>query len=233
MVKQMMIANPGINSTLDLIDDFKTVKIGGVWEKEARNSKDRHYYGLAMSVKINLDRMDNDKSIPLKERREAKALLCALSRLDRTKVPLSLLTGHEMKSLLTGYEMKDLATFAPEYTDTLSSAVAEGSNEMAFHNLLDVPTSDKVEQVNDMMEILQNHNPPALSLNPPPNFSLSLSFGHLKKNCHLTSLPNCFLPTSLPNFPLLFRVPTYVLLLPCPAFFLFIPLFSSLDGRRR
>jgi hypothetical protein len=52
-------------------------------------------------------------------------------------------------------------------TDTLSSVVAEGSNEMAFHNLLDVPTSDKVEQVNDMMEILQNHNPPALSLNPP------------------------------------------------------------------
>ena len=118
-------------------------------------------------------------------------------------------------------------------TDTLSSVVAEGSNEMAFHNLLDVPTSDKVEQVNDMMEILQNHNPPALSLNLPPNFSLSLSFGHLKKNCHLTSLPNCFLPTSLPNFPLLFRVPTYVLLLPCPAFFLFIPLLSSLDGRRR
>jgi hypothetical protein len=53
-----------------------------------------------MSVKINLDRMDNDESIPLKERREAKALLCALSRLDRTKVPLSLLTGHKVEDLV-------------------------------------------------------------------------------------------------------------------------------------
>lgn len=100
IVKELMITNPSINSTLDLIQDFKTVKLGEVWENAARNSKDRHYYGLAMSVKINLDRMDNDESIPLKERREAKALLCALSRLDRTKVPLSLLTGHKTEDLV-------------------------------------------------------------------------------------------------------------------------------------
>ena len=100
IVKELMITNPSINSTLDLIQDFKTVKLGEVWENAARNSRDRHYYGLAMSVKINLDRMDNDESIPLKERREAKALLCALSRLDRTKVPMSLLTGHKMEDLV-------------------------------------------------------------------------------------------------------------------------------------
>jgi hypothetical protein len=100
IVKEIMITNPGINNTLDLIDDFKTVKLGEVWENAARNSNDRHYYGLAMSVKINLDRMDNDESIPLEQRREAKALLCAMSRLDRTKVPLSLLTGHEMEDLV-------------------------------------------------------------------------------------------------------------------------------------
>jgi hypothetical protein len=99
-VKEMMIANPGINSTLDVIEGFKTMKLGEVWENTARNSKDRHYYGLAMSVKITMDRMDSDESIPPKERREAMALLCALSHLDRTKVPLSLLTGHEIKNLV-------------------------------------------------------------------------------------------------------------------------------------
>ena len=100
IVKELMITNPSINSTLDLIQDFKTVKLGEVWENTARNSKDRHYYGLAMSVKITMDRMDSDESIPPKERREAMALLCALSHLDRTKVPLSLLTGHEIKNLV-------------------------------------------------------------------------------------------------------------------------------------
>jgi hypothetical protein len=52
-----------------------------------------------MSVQITLDRMDNDEGIPLKERQEAKALLLALSWLDRTKVPLALLTGHDIENL--------------------------------------------------------------------------------------------------------------------------------------
>jgi hypothetical protein len=101
MVAQLIRSEPGITSTLDLIAMFKNVELNEVWVKKARDKiKDRHYFGLAASVQIALNRMDSNEEFTVTERREAKALLCALSRLDRTKVPMSLLTGHEMKDLV-------------------------------------------------------------------------------------------------------------------------------------
>jgi hypothetical protein len=101
MIGEMARSDTSINSTLDLINAFKEVQLDEVWVKAARNNMtDKHYFGLVMSVQITLNRMDSNEDIPLRERREAKALLCALSRLDRAKVPLSLLTGHEMKDLV-------------------------------------------------------------------------------------------------------------------------------------
>jgi hypothetical protein len=73
----------------------------------------KHLFGLAVSVQITLDRMDSNEDYTLEERQEAKALLCALSRLDRAKVPLSLLTGHEMKDLtVDASEASGLSVFS-------------------------------------------------------------------------------------------------------------------------
>jgi hypothetical protein len=101
MVGQMARSDPSINSTLDLISVFNKGKLNEAWVNTARNNMtDRHYFGLAMSIQITLERMESNANLTLKERREAKALLCALSRLDRTKVPTSLLTGHELEDLV-------------------------------------------------------------------------------------------------------------------------------------
>ena len=101
MVGQMARSDPSINSTLDLISVFNKGKLNDAWVNTARNNMtDRHYFGLAMSVQITLERMESNEHFTLKERREAKALLCALSRLDRTKVPLSLLMGHKVEDFV-------------------------------------------------------------------------------------------------------------------------------------
>jgi hypothetical protein len=95
MVGQMARSDPSINSTLDLISVFNKGKLNEAWVNTARNNMtERHYFGLAMSIHITLERMDSNEHFTLNERREAKVLLCALSRLDRTKAPMSLLTGH-------------------------------------------------------------------------------------------------------------------------------------------
>jgi hypothetical protein len=101
MVAQLIRSEPGITSTLDLIAMFKNIELNEVWVKKARDKiKDRHYFGLAASVQIALNRMNSNEDFTVTERREAKALLCALSWLDRTKVPMSLLTGHKMEDLV-------------------------------------------------------------------------------------------------------------------------------------
>ena len=101
MVGQMARSDSSINSTLDLISVFEKGGLNEVWVKTARNNMtDRHYFGLSMSIQITLERMDSNEDFSLNARREAKALLCALSRLDRIKVPASLLTGHEIKDLV-------------------------------------------------------------------------------------------------------------------------------------
>ena len=101
MVGQMARSDPSINSTLDLISVFNKGKLNEAWVNTARNNMtDRHYFGLAMSIQITLERMESNEHFTLKERREAKELLCAVSRLDRTKVPLSLLTGNKLEGFV-------------------------------------------------------------------------------------------------------------------------------------
>jgi hypothetical protein len=90
-------------------------------------------------VQIALNRMDSNEDFTVTERREAKALLCALSRLDRTKVPMSLLTGHKVEDLinrecpegkftLQGFACKQLTSPAPIRAFPLnSSAIAAKS----------------------------------------------------------------------------------------------------------
>jgi tetratricopeptide (TPR) repeat protein len=101
MIAQLIRSDPKITSTLDLIEIFKRITMQDAWVKARNRLNDTHLFGLTVSVQITLDRMDNNEDYTLQDRWEAKALLCALSRLDRTKVPLSLLIGHEMKNLVS------------------------------------------------------------------------------------------------------------------------------------
>jgi hypothetical protein len=100
MVGQMIRSDATITSTLDLIKMFRNVQLDKVWTEKARNRQtDKHYFGLAMSVKITLDRLDTNAEFSADERRCAKTLLVAMSMLDRTKTPLSLLQNHDAVKL--------------------------------------------------------------------------------------------------------------------------------------
>jgi hypothetical protein len=96
MVGQMIRSDATITSTLELIQVFKNVQLDQVWATKARNNQtDKHYFGLATSVKITLDRMESNTDFSSKECRDAKSLLVAMSMLDRTKTPLALLQSHD------------------------------------------------------------------------------------------------------------------------------------------
>jgi hypothetical protein len=101
MVGQMIRSDTNIKTTLDLIGLFKKVQLGTAWETKARNNMtDKHYFGLARSVQITLNRMESDENFTLGKRREAKALLYALSRLDGTKTPVDLLMQNKTDDLI-------------------------------------------------------------------------------------------------------------------------------------
>jgi hypothetical protein len=102
MVSQLIRSDPSITSTLDVLDMFEKITMQEAWKQMRNRMNDTHLFGLAISVQITVDRMDRNDKIPLQERREAKALLHVLSWLDRTQVPLTLLTGHKMKDLADG-----------------------------------------------------------------------------------------------------------------------------------
>ena len=101
MVAHIARSDESIKNASDLINIFEEETVGSMWEKNF-NKNDKHVFGLKKSVQITLNRMDSNEDISFKERREARALLCALSRLDRTKVPTSLLIGHQAKEFPEG-----------------------------------------------------------------------------------------------------------------------------------
>eukprot|EP00037_Helgoeca_nana_P028593 m.336954 g.336954 ORF g.336954 m.336954 type:complete len:1349 (+) comp27789_c0_seq9:223-4269(+) len=72
----------------------------GTIDADGRNPMlDRHYYGLYLSVKITLSRLQGAGGVPEADRGAAVALLVVLSLLDRAFTPASLLTGHDAAAL--------------------------------------------------------------------------------------------------------------------------------------
>jgi hypothetical protein len=146
MVSQLIRSDPKINSTLDLIEMFKNITMQEAWKQARNRMNDTHLFGLATSVQTMLDRMDSNEDYTLEERREAKALLCALSRLDRTKVPLSLLTGHEMENLVEASEASGLSVF------TNVSALTRARSLLCKVGLLHSPSSEHVGVMHQLVQ---------------------------------------------------------------------------------
>jgi hypothetical protein len=64
---------------------------------------DKHYYGLALSVRITLDRLRGAEGVFEADREGALALLAMLTLLDRAQTPVSLLSGHTSANMLVTY----------------------------------------------------------------------------------------------------------------------------------
>jgi hypothetical protein len=96
----MMRTDPNIRGTQRLMELFKQdVRVADL-DFDGRNPMtDRHLFGLVRSVVITLDRLESNATFSENERREAKALLVAMSLLDRTKTPFGLLLGHDLDLL--------------------------------------------------------------------------------------------------------------------------------------
>lgn len=86
---------------LDLIALFRqTADLAEVDRAGANPMLDRHYYGLSLSLRITMERLEGADDVPEEDRECALALLSMLSLLDRAQTPLSLLSGHDEDDVL-------------------------------------------------------------------------------------------------------------------------------------
>jgi tetratricopeptide (TPR) repeat protein len=81
-----------VECVADLIARFKCMADMAEMDRDWRDDRDKHYYGLYLSVKMNLAHL---QSAPEADREAALTLLAMMSLLDREKTPVSLLSGHD------------------------------------------------------------------------------------------------------------------------------------------
>jgi tetratricopeptide (TPR) repeat protein len=97
----MIRADPRVGSVLDLIALFKrTADLAEVDRAGHNPMLDKHYYGLYLSVKINLDRLRCAEGVADVDRDGAVTLLAMMSLLDRAQTPVSLLSGHNVVNVV-------------------------------------------------------------------------------------------------------------------------------------
>jgi tetratricopeptide (TPR) repeat protein len=96
----MLRVDQRVDSVFGLIALFKRTGDLSEVDRAGRNPMlDKHYYGLALSVRISLDRMRGDDEVPEADREGARALLAMMSLLDRETTPTSLFLGHEIHAV--------------------------------------------------------------------------------------------------------------------------------------
>eukprot|EP00036_Acanthoecidae_sp_10tr_P021075 CAMPEP_0206329808 /NCGR_PEP_ID=MMETSP0106_2-20121207/23384_1 /ASSEMBLY_ACC=CAM_ASM_000206 /TAXON_ID=81532 /ORGANISM="Acanthoeca-like sp., Strain 10tr" /LENGTH=1429 /DNA_ID=CAMNT_0053762527 /DNA_START=453 /DNA_END=4741 /DNA_ORIENTATION=- len=95
----MLRADRGLRGVLDLIELYGQLELAEV-DKHGRNpQQDKHYFGLQLSIRINLDRLMTAADVAEEERRAAAAVLAAVSMLHHALTPESLLIGHDMSTV--------------------------------------------------------------------------------------------------------------------------------------
>jgi hypothetical protein len=101
-VGHMLRADARLSGVLDLILQFRqTADLAEVDRVGANPMLDKHYYGLALSVRITLDRLRGAEGVSEADCEGALALLAILSLLDRAQTPVSLLSGHTSANMLS------------------------------------------------------------------------------------------------------------------------------------
>ena len=105
-VGHMLRADKRLSGVHDLIALFRqTADLTVVDRLGANPMLDKHYYGLALSVRITLDRLRSADDVPAVDREGALTLLAILSLLDRAQTPASLLCGHTPRDDQTLFQL--------------------------------------------------------------------------------------------------------------------------------
>jgi len=95
----MIRADPSLSGVLDLIALYAHLDLDEVDRVGTNPQQDTHYFGLQLSIRINLDRLIAAADVAEEDRQRAIAVLAAMSMLDHTLTPTSLLIGHDMATI--------------------------------------------------------------------------------------------------------------------------------------
>jgi tetratricopeptide (TPR) repeat protein len=132
MVGHMIRSDPTITCSQDVIGLFKKKMKVADLDRSGRNPMtDRHLFGLSKSVAISVDRLANNSQLPETHRSEAKALLIAMSMLDRTQTPLALLQNVVKDPLRDGVDA-DLLPPEPELSVFRSEVALKRARDILF-----------------------------------------------------------------------------------------------------
>jgi tetratricopeptide (TPR) repeat protein len=97
LVEHMLRADARVRGVLDLIELFhKTADLAEMDRAGFNPMRDKHYYGLTLSVRITVDRLRSAEQVPEVDREGTLALLAIMSLLDRAQTLMSLLSGHDL-----------------------------------------------------------------------------------------------------------------------------------------
>jgi len=102
----MLRADSSLRGVLDLIALYPRLDLDDVDAAGRNPQQDKHYFGLQLSIRINLDRLTAAKDVSDEEQRGALSLLAAISMLDHALTPLSLLVGHNVDTIF-GKELSE------------------------------------------------------------------------------------------------------------------------------
>jgi len=102
----MLRADTRLGGVLDLIDLYGRLDLADVDEAGRNLQQDTHYYGLQLSIRINLDRLMSAADLADEDRQAAVTLLAAVSMLHHTLTPVSLLEGHDVSTFMDVDELR-------------------------------------------------------------------------------------------------------------------------------